>query len=62
MMAVVRFTKRIGPVRDRPLDANAVGGHSIGAVQSAFTQLGRARAHLDTPRADAEAFRAREPQ
>jgi hypothetical protein len=23
--------------------------------------LGRARVHLDTPRADAEAFRAREP-
>ena len=61
MMAAVRFAKRIGPARDRPLDANGVGGHSIAAVQSAFARLGRARAHFHMPRADAEAFRVREP-
>ena len=62
MMAAVRFAKRMGLARDRPLDANGVGGHSIGAVQSTFAQLGRARVHCDTPRADGEAFRAQEPQ
>jgi hypothetical protein len=36
MMAAVRFAKRIGPARDRPLDANGVGGHSIGVAQSTF--------------------------
>ena len=60
MMAAVRFAKRMGLARDRPLDANGVGGHSIGAVQSTFAQLGRARVHLE-PRAHTEAFRAREP-
>jgi len=53
-MAAVRFAKRIGPARDRPLDANGVGGHSICVVQSTFAQLGRARVHR-------EAFHAREP-
>jgi hypothetical protein len=61
MTAAVRFAKPTGPVPDHPLDANGVGGHSIGAVQSTFAQLGRARVHLDTPRADTEAFRACEP-
>jgi hypothetical protein len=61
MSAAVCFGRRIGPVPDHPLDANGVGGHSIGAVQSTFAQLGRARVHLDTPRADTEAFGAREP-
>jgi hypothetical protein len=40
MMAIVRFAKRIGSIRDR--DANGVGGHSIGAVQSTFAHVGRA--------------------
>jgi hypothetical protein len=61
MMGAVRFAKRIGPARDRPLDANGVGGHSIGVVQTTFAQLGHARVHLDTPRADTEAFRAGPP-
>jgi hypothetical protein len=56
MMAAVRFAKRIGPARD----ANGVGGHSIGVVQSTFAQLGRARVHLK-PRAHTEAFHFREP-
>jgi hypothetical protein len=60
-MAVVRFAKRIGPAPDRPLDADGFGGHTIGAVQSTFARLGRARVHLDAPRADTEALRAREP-
>jgi hypothetical protein len=59
-MGAMRFAKRIGPARDRPLDANGVGGHSIGVVQSTFAQLGRARAHLE-PRVDAGTFHAREP-
>jgi hypothetical protein len=61
MMAAVRFAKRISPARDRPLDANGVGGHSIGVVQNMFAQSGRARVHLDPPPADTGAFRAREP-
>ena len=60
MMAAMRFAKRIGPARDRPLDANGLGGHSIGVVKSTFAQLGRARVHLE-PRAHTEAFHAREP-
>jgi len=60
MMAAVRFAKRMGLARDRPLDANGVGGHSIGAVQSTFAQLGRARVHLE-PRAHTGAFHARGP-
>ena len=60
MKAAVRFAKRIGPARDRPLDANGLGGHSIGVVKSTFAQLGRARVHLE-PRAHTEAFHAREP-
>jgi hypothetical protein len=59
MMPAVRFAKRIGPVRDRSLDANGVGARSISTVQSTFAQLGRARVHLDTPRAGTEAFRGR---
>ena len=47
MMGAVRFAKRIGPARDRPLDAKGVGVHSIGLVQSTFAQLGRARAQLE---------------
>ena len=60
MMAAVRFAKRMGLARDRPLDANGVGGHSIGVVQSTFAQFCRARVHLE-PRAHIEAFHAREP-
>jgi hypothetical protein len=47
MMGAVRFAKRIGRARDRPLDAKGVGVHSIGLVQSTFAQLGRARAQLE---------------
>jgi hypothetical protein len=61
MRAIVRFAKRIGPVRQRLLDANGVGGHSIGEGQSTFAPVGRARVHLDAPRVDTEAFRNREP-
>jgi hypothetical protein len=57
MMGAMRFAKRIGRARDRPLDAKGVGGHSIGLVQSTFAQLGRASA----ARADTEPFHAREP-
>ena len=51
MTGAVRFAKRIGPARGRPLDAKGVGGHSIGLVQSTFAQLGRATTQLEpTPR------------
>ena len=62
MMATVRFAKRIGPVRDRPLDANGVGGHSIGARRKARSPSWAARGCISTRRAaDTEAFHAREP-
>lgn len=43
-MAVVRFAKRIGPVRDGLLDANGVGGHSIGALPGVGALSGHVRA------------------
>jgi hypothetical protein len=58
-MAALRFAKRIDPAPDRPLDADAFGAHTSGAVRSAFVRLGRAGVHLDTPRADTEALLAR---
>jgi len=61
-MAAMRFAKRIDPAPGRPLDADGFGGHTSGAVQSTLARLGRARIHLDTPRADTEAFLARKLQ